>query len=132
MKAFLMAVALAAGLGASALAATDPQPAAAPKQACFQARDWKGWKARDDKTMYLRVGLKDVYEVGFASGCRRMQDIGAQLITVFHGGTNVCGPLDLDIKVTDSSGTPPVACIASSVRKLSAAEAKAIPKKLQP
>jgi hypothetical protein len=132
MKAFLMAVALAAGLGATALAATETQPAAASERACFSARDWKGWKARDETTMYLKVGLHDVYEVGFKSGCRRMQDISAQLITVFRGSTTICGPLDLDIKVTDSAGTPAVACIASSVRKLSDAEAKAIPKQFQP
>lgn len=134
MKALLIAVALAAGVGATALAATDTAAPAKPgASACFQSNDWQGWKAKDEHTMYLRVRMHDVYEVGFKQGCRAAQSPGAQLITVFHGANHVCNPIDLDIKVTDNTGSGFISpCIATSLRKLSSAEAKALPKKDQP
>jgi Family of unknown function (DUF6491) len=136
MKALLFAAALAVGAGAvsvaSSQAATDTSPAAS-QRSCFFSSEWRGWKSRDENTMYLKVGVNDVYEVGFKSGCRRAMSPGVHLVTVSRGSNSVCSPLDLDIKVAENTGPAfPSPCIATSLRKLSDAEAKAIPKKFRP
>lgn len=134
MRAFLIAAAMAAGVAATAFAATEKPATGAPEHsACFSSMQWKGWKAKDEHTMYIRVGLRDVYEVGFKQGCRQAQYPDAHLVTVFRGSNYVCRPIDLDIAVSDSGpGAISVPCIATSLRKLPAAEAAAIPKKYQP
>jgi hypothetical protein len=131
MRALLIAAALAAGLSAVAFAATETsaKPAA---RACFFSSQWNGWKARDENTMYLRVGVKDVYEVGFKHGCRQATYSGAHLVTVQHTSGSICSPIDLDIKVADSTSSFTTPCIATSLRKLSAEEVKAIPKPFRP
>jgi hypothetical protein len=132
MKTFLLAAALAAGFSAAAFAATET-PAKPAARACFFTSQWNGWKARDENTMYLRVGTKNVYEVGFKHGCRQATYPGMHLVTVQRTGGSVCSPIDLDIKVADSSSpsfaTP---CIATSLRKLTAEEANTIPKQFRP
>ncbi len=136
MKALLIAAALAVGAGAisiaSSHAATDTSPAAS-KRSCFFSSEWRGWKSRDENTMYLKVGVGKVYEVGFKSGCRRAMSPGVYLITVSRPPNSVCSPFDLDIKVADNWG-PSIAtpCIATSLRKLSDAEVQAIPAKFHP
>lgn len=134
MKALLLAVAIAAGAAATALAATETAaPANTGARECFSAVNWRGWKARDEHTMYLRVNTNDLYEVGFKHSCSRATSPGVHLVTVFRGSANVCSPIDLDIKVNDNfPGAIATPCIATSLRKLSDAEAKALPKEVQP
>jgi hypothetical protein len=111
-------------------AAASAQPAKPPARQCFFSRDWRGWKAVDNKSMYIRVGLNQIYRVEFSSGCPGLTSPNAHLITSSHTDS-ICSALDLDIKVSDLQGfsTP---CIASKLSKLSAADMAAIPEKLQP
>ena len=61
-------------LAAAALALAAPamaSPEAPRDKACFMIRDWDGWSAPGDgDTLYLRVGMRDVYEVGLTPGSR--------------------------------------------------------------
>jgi hypothetical protein len=118
---------------ALALFAAAPAQAATPKtpQSCFYSSQWTNWRAADRHTIYLRVRQRDIYEVKFRSACPEVTAPGAKLITVFRTGGLICKPIDLDIKVSTTPGFKST-CIASSLRKLSPAEAKALPKKFQP
>jgi hypothetical protein len=132
MKTLLIGAALAVGISAAAFAATET-PAKPAARACFFSSQWRGWSARDEHTMYLRVGVKDVYEVGFKHGCRQATYPGKHLVTTQTVPGAICSAIDLDIKVADDSSpsfaTP---CIATSLRKLSTEEAASIPKKFRP
>jgi len=126
------AVCGAVALSGSALigpAVAQPGPTA-PLKRCFYAHDWQGWHAPNEHTMYIRVDMHRVYRVDFASSCQELTWPDVHLVTTFRGSDSVCSPLDLDIKVADSSphsiATP---CIASGLEELTPDEVAAIPKK---
>jgi hypothetical protein len=122
---------------AAALAAFAPPiaPAAvaaptSPDQ-CFYSRDWRGWRAADETTLYARVRLNDIYRIEFKHGCSGLRAPGARLITSSTNG-RVCSPIDLDVKVTNSADIGATACIVTGVTRLSPDEVKALPKALLP
>lgn len=119
---FLMFPALALAFAAStAQAAPD----------CFRMRDMHNHSVADAKTLYARVGMKDVYKFTMSNNCLAAKSRSDPLITrVDSGGGLVCRPLDLDLKVGGSTG--PSACIIDQIVKLTPAEVAAIPKKLRP
>lgn len=110
-------------------AAASSQPAK-PANQCFFDRDWRGWKAIDNKSMYIRTGLHQIYRVDFSAGCPGLTSPNAHLVTSSHTGS-ICSAIDLDIKVSDLQGfsTP---CIPSSLTPLTKEDMAAIPKKLVP
>jgi hypothetical protein len=110
-------------------AAATAQPAK-PVNQCFFDHDWRGWKAIDDKAMYIRTGMHQIYRVDFSAGCPGLTSPNAHLITESHTGS-ICNAIDLDVKVSDLQGfsTP---CIASGLTRLTEADMAAIPKKLVP
>ena len=110
-------------------AAAAAQPAK-PANQCFFSRDWRGWKAIDDKSMYIRTGMHQIYRVDFSAGCPGLTSPSAHLITSSHTDS-ICSAIDLDVKVSDLQGfsTP---CIASKLTRLTPADMAAIPKKLEP
>ena len=124
----LAAAALAVPAAASAQPASQSKPGAA--QQCFFDRDWRGWKAVDEKSMYIRVGIHDIYRVDFSSGCPGLLEPNVHLVTQSHSGS-VCSALDLDVKVSQFDGFS-TACIASNLTRLSPAEVAALPKKQLP
>ncbi len=121
-------VLLAAALIPAAASAQTSKPVSTPQ--CFFDRDWRGWKAIDDKSMYIRVDINHFYRVDFSSGCPEMREPNARLITHSTSGS-VCNALDLDIKVRQPGGFS-TSCIASKLTQLTPAEAAAIPKKQLP
>jgi hypothetical protein len=69
MRALVISLALAA-LAPAAASAQAAKPSPAQPRQCFFTRDWRGWKATDDeKSIYIRVGLKDIYRIDFANTC---------------------------------------------------------------
>lgn len=120
----LAALALATALGASAQAT--------PGQ-CFRISEMGGWRATPDaRTMYMRVRLHDVYEVGFRGACPGLNRIGVHLVHKVTSDT-VCTPLDFDVRVADAgSQMPAIMCPVASYRLMSPAEVAALPPKLRP
>ncbi len=122
-------------LAAPALAANSPEEtAAAPQKAqrqCFQLSDWQGWSAPDKNTLYMKVRNRDVYKVDLAWGSNQLTWPGNFLISTVRGIDTVCNPIDLDLKVSDSSGfAMPIR--AKTITKLTPEEIAAIPKKDRP
>lgn len=129
--ALALAAAFAAGSALAAPAAPAPSKDAAKGRQCFFSRDWNGWKAPDDKTIIIRVGLHDYYKLGLTNRCPELKDPSARIISIVRGSSSICGPLDLDLKVATSPGfaTP---CLVKSMTKMTPEEVKATPKKFLP
>jgi hypothetical protein len=132
-----LALVAALTLGPAAMAQTapspKPKPAAAENQ-CFPISEFENWRAPDDKTMYLRVNLNEYYRIDMSGECPELTYPDAHLITVWRGSSEVCGPLDWDLKVADGigPGSFAVPCIVKAQTRLSPAEVAAIPKKFKP
>jgi len=94
---------LAAGGPALADPAPAPAAAAAPRQ-CFRINDWNGWRAPDAKTLYIRVGGRDIWKIGLASECSMLKSPSSHLVTRVRGSDQICAPIDLDLSVQDSGG----------------------------
>lgn len=119
----------ASTLGLAAVAADLAAPAA---QQCFRSSDWRGWKATPDSTsIYIRVGVRQLFRLDLSGACPALQAPGAHLVTKLRGSSMICSALDLDLSVSDDHGfaTP---CIVRNITPLSDSEAAALPKNLQP
>ena len=128
---FLAALSLLAA-GGTALA--DPAPTAAkadPPRQCFRISDWNGWRAPDARTLYIRVGVRDIWKIGLASECSMLKSPSSHLVTRVRGSDQVCAPIDLDLSVQDSGGFNE-GCFVESIRPLTAAEAAALDPKNRP
>jgi hypothetical protein len=123
-----LAAALAAGSALAAPASTGASKAPAKGGQCFFSRDWNGWRAPDDRTIIIRVGLHDYYKLGLSNRCPELRDPAAHIINIMRGSSTICGPLDLDLKVSTGQGfaTP---CLVKSMSKMTPEEVKATPKK---
>jgi hypothetical protein len=124
-----LAVALLGIAGAAAAATTD----AKAQSSCFRTSDWQGWRAPDDKTLYLRVNMHDIYKVDLSSGSSMLTGMDTHLVNVVRGSNYVCSPLDLQLSVVDNT-IPGMRdfLIAKTITKLTPEQAAAIPKKYQP
>ena len=125
---------LLATIGAAAFAATAAaaSPAESPKdpgKSCFLSNSWQGWSAPGDgETLYLRVGLHDIYRVDLTPGTHVHKMGDRFLVNRVRGSNWICSPLDLDLTLSDRTGfREPL--IARSLRKLTPAEVAAIPRK---
>ncbi len=129
--ALVVAVASAAmGLASTATAA----PAAAPAtngeaRSCFLSGNVSGFAAADDRTVNLRVGAGDIYTLMLFSpspDIKWTEGIGLES----RGSSWICSGLDATIIVPSTIG--PRRYPVVSVRKLTAAEAAALPAKARP
>jgi hypothetical protein len=130
---------LLASLALTAPTLAQPAPGATSKPApaenqCFPISSFENWRALDNKTMYLRVNVNEYFRIDMSGECPELTYPDAHLITVWRGSSEVCGPLDWDLKVADGSGPGSFAvpCIVKGQTRLSPAEAAAIPKKFKP
>jgi hypothetical protein len=114
----------------AALALTAP--AGAAERSCFVTQNFRGWKAPDDRTIYIRVGVNSFYRLDLANRCSALHAIDPFLVTRWRGSNFVCSPLDWDLRVSRGTGMPGEACIVKAMTRLSADEAAAIPRKFKP
>ncbi|MDP1616420.1 DUF6491 family protein [Phenylobacterium sp.] len=119
----LTACAPTTGSGAGA---GDMQAAAAAPEGreCFFTRNVNGFSAPDDETLYLRVGVKDVYQMQMFAPCPDM-DWAQGLAVVSRNGSSVCRGTDATIVAPGPFGQQ--RCLVRSVKKLTEAEAAALP-----
>jgi hypothetical protein len=123
---------VAFSLAASTAFAAEPGKAKPKKpETCFSMRDWNGWTAPDEKTLFIKVGMRDVWRIDLSYSCPTLTSPGVHLVTEVRGSDRICHPLDLDLSVADLENFR-TTCLIKSIRQLSPEEAKAIPKKFQP
>jgi hypothetical protein len=123
----------AIAFGASAAWAQPPAPApASAPNSCFFINQFRTWKAPDDKTMYIRVGVNRFYRLDMAGSCPALKGINPHLVTTFRGTNSICSKLDWNLKVARAPGSPAVGCIVKEMTEMTPEEVAAIPKKFKP
>jgi len=133
------------GIAGQASAATDN-----PSAPCFFITQWQGWKAPDDKTLYLGINLHDVYRVDLSAGSPQLMWPNVHLISEVRGSDSICSAIDLQLYVAEDNGAGfrngvgfngvgfgtgsgfRVPLIARKLTKLTPAEVAAIPPKYRP
>ncbi|HEY8614956.1 DUF6491 family protein [Phenylobacterium sp.] len=124
-----LALCAAAPQIAGARSPTEPQAAAKPVRSCFWARNANGFAAMDDRTVNVRVGVKDVYQFEMLGPCQDI-DWSQNIALVSRGSSSICSGLDAEIVTRTSIG--PQRCPVRNVRKLTPAEVAALPSKARP
>jgi hypothetical protein len=100
---------------------------------CFSIRDFSGWRAPDDKTIYVRALQSQFYRLDLSTSCPMLTEPGAHLITKSRGSDLVCSAVDWDLAVAhDTMGSLASHCIVRTMTSLSKEEVDAIPKKYKP
>ena len=125
MKRLAIAAALVALLP---LGVAEAEPASKDR-ACFHASNVSGFRAPDDKTVYVRVGVRDIYEMQMMGSCPQI-DWAEKIGIRTRGSEFICSGLDADLISPSSIG--PHTCPVKLLRKLTPEEAKALPPKSKP
>lgn len=107
------------------------ETASAPR-ACFRMSQMRNHRIADAETINIRVGLRDYYQIRTQGSCT----FGARpdetlIVSSASGGDLICSAIDLDLKVARLPDfvSP---CIVKSIRPMTAAEVKALPRGLKP
>jgi hypothetical protein len=129
IKAFVVALAVVAGASAQ----TADKPVKAPStdagRSCFRNADVTSWADVDKTTINLRVGVRDYYQVKLIGPCGDI-DWDLKIALRSRGSSFICSGFDADVIASSPLG--PLTCPASSVRRLTADEVKALPSRQKP
>jgi hypothetical protein len=131
-----IALAGAALVLAAAAAEAQPQSAAKPapqkssSRECFLVRDVDGFNAPDDHTVYIRVGVSQIYRLDLMMDCLNLTFRQSLGIEHTSGEPWICSPLDAEIVYRDVG--MPQRCPVTAIHKLTPDEAAALPKKNRP
>jgi hypothetical protein len=132
MKIIAGAVAALVALGGAPTVALAKDQGARPpaaKRACFFTRNVNGFAAPDDRTLYVRVGVRDVYKFDMFGSCPDI-DWNQSLALVSRPSSSICSGMDAE--VISHSAIGPQRCPVRNVQKLTAEEVKALPKRARP
>ncbi|MFI4934382.1 MAG: DUF6491 family protein [Caulobacterales bacterium] len=133
----LTPIALSAAVVLSLLAGASGVPGrgvAEPAKAggsCFWARNVENFASVDDRTVNLRVGSRDIYQLKLFAPCIDVdwaQHIGLRS----RGSDFICEGANVDAEILSPSPIGHQRCQVTSVHKLSADEVAALPKRAQP
>ena len=120
----------AAAIG-PAVAQPDPKPdTAKSRDSCFARSEVNGFNAPNDHTVYIRVGVNDIYRLDLMTACMDLsfrQSIGLKSVPA---QPFICSPLDA--AVVYRQGDVPEECPVSAIHELTPAEAAALPKSDRP
>jgi hypothetical protein len=120
---------LLAGSAAPVLAKSPEEPQAHAKRQCFWTRQVNNFASNDDRIVNIRVGVKDVYQLQMFGRCNDV-DWSNSIAIRSRGSSYICTGLDAEIIAPSPIG--PQRCAVQSIRKLTEAEAKALPKHARP
>ncbi|MDB5476850.1 MAG: hypothetical protein JWP49_2361 [Phenylobacterium sp.] len=117
--------------GAAQPGATANSPAAKyDRNQCFYTKMVSGFAAPNEKTLYVRVGVKDVYRFDMFGRCPDI-DWNQSLALVSRGSSWICNGMDAEV-ITHSPGIGRQNCPVSSMHKLTPEEIAALPKNAKP
>lgn len=120
---------LAGSASAPVFAKSPEEPGAKPQRQCFWTRQVNNFASNDDRVVNIRVGVRDVYQLEMFGRCHDI-DWSNSIAIRSRGSSYICTGLDAEIIAPTSIG--PQRCAVRSIRKLSEAEAKALPKRAKP
>lgn len=124
-----LAAALLAGGAAVSIAADKPAAKYDARQ-CFYTRNVTSFAAPDEKTLYVRVNVRDVYRFDMFGTCPDI-DWNQRLALVSRGSSWICTGMDAEV-ITQRTGLGPQRCPVSNVRKLTPEEVAALPRRAKP
>jgi hypothetical protein len=127
----MIASVLALGLGgASGVGGSAADPAKA-QSSCFYSRNVDSFNAPDDRTVYIRVNMRDYYKLTLFAPCQDV-DWNQRIALVSRGSSWICEGNGLDAEVITHSPIGRQHCPVTSIHKLTAEEFAALPKKFRP
>lgn len=131
--AFAAAVALTTvALAGAAMAQPAPHPPAKTGNYCFWKRNIENFVAPNTSTLYVRVGVNDIYEFKMFPGCFEL-DWVYHLGVRTYGSSEICTGPNPNVEVfTREAGMGRQRCPVTSVRRLSPAQVAALPKSARP
>ena len=125
-------LALTLTAGAFLLLTNGQAAAQAPKapKACFSARNVSNFAVVDDKTLNIRVGTRDVYQLDLLGVC---PDIESQneIAIKSRGSSFICSPFDATILAQGPFGRQQ-RCEVRGMRKLTPDEVAILPSREKP
>ena len=127
----VMLGAIAAAIGIVQVQA-QPGETSTKRNQCFFLNQMDGWRAPDDKTLYIRAGLNRYYRLDLGAACHKLKWPRAHLITKARGSDMVCSPLDWDLSVAETPDGIPEQCIVKAMTPLTPEEVAAIPQPFKP
>ncbi len=132
MRPLLLLAAPAALLTACTAADRAPTPAMASADAetCFYAADVTGFRAPDDRTVFIGTARGRTFRLDTLVDCNRARSAQTVGFRTPAGGDRVCRGADVELLIpgAGAAGTCPV----SSITPLTAAEAQALPANARP
>ncbi len=123
------AVLALSGFAIETPAAAQAKPKAS--HACFYARQVDGFSAADDRTVYLRANVRDIYELKLFAPCIDI-DWAQHIALRSHGSDWICEGNNVDYEVISPSPIGRQRCEVTSVRRLTPDQVAALPKKDRP
>jgi hypothetical protein len=126
LPAIALAGLLCAGSVASAAGSEPPADRgdARSLRSCIDASSTWSWTPYDDHTILVRSAGRAFKVV--TNRCPRLADPLPIIVTKILGGSQICGPHDVQLMVGDSADRNPTPCFVQSITPLTAEEAKAI------
>lgn len=129
LSAALAAAFLAAGAAQAQSPAVQP-PAVKPARQCFFKQQLNNWKEVGDRQVYVRVSVRDVYEIALDSPCLNLR--WSQSLGVAARGSNSICTGDTVTLIVPDRATGPDRCFGRVVRKLTPEQVAALPPKQRP
>lgn len=99
-------------------------------QQCFYTRNVTSFAAPDDKTLYVRVGVRDVYRFDMFGSCPDI-DWNQRLALESRGSSWICNGMDAEV-ITHATGIGRQRCPVSAMHKLTPEEVAALPRRAKP
>jgi hypothetical protein len=96
---------------------------------CFYMSNIQNSRAADDHTVYIRVGVDEIYRMDMQYPCTDLQN-SKLIVRSVSGSGQICKAVDVDLKVGDQGFRS--ACVARSITRLTPDEAAALPRKIKP
>lgn len=124
----LTAASLVALAANPALAKSPLEPGKTPRQ-CFWTQRVTNFASSDERIVNVRVGVKEVWQLEMLGRCHDV-DWTTQIALRSRGSSHICSGLDAEVIAPSPIG--PQRCAVKSVRKLTEAEIKALPKRARP
>jgi hypothetical protein len=99
---------------------------------CFWARNVNSFAAPDDHTVYIRVGVRDVYRLDLMISCPDVDWNQRVALESSHGaGGSICNALDAEI-ISHATGLGRQRCPVKTLTKLTPEQVAALPKRARP
>jgi hypothetical protein len=125
---------LAALVIAALVIGSAPAAAQQPAQnVCFPINQMQGWKAPDNKTIFIRINTNQYYRLDMSASCPMLTMPDSHLITKSRGSDLICSAIDWDLSVSEPPPDAiPEPCIVKQMTLLTPQQAAAIPPKFRP